>query len=103
MSKRWGLNSARRSPDVLVFRTVRETFALIRLLEWPILVMDTFRRFDRTLSVYRVMTVSVQSRQVALLVVLGVTIVVMLLDEVAWHEVQATGGTFAFLALDQLS
>src|SRR5437588_12161954 len=87
------LNSARRSPDVLVFRTVHETFALIRLLEWPILVRDTFRRFDRTLSVYCIMTVPVQGCQVALLVVRGVTIVVMFLDDVAWHEVQATAGT----------
>jgi hypothetical protein len=39
---RKGLNSTRQSPDVLVFKTVLESFPLTRLLGWLILIMDTF-------------------------------------------------------------
>src|SRR5438270_5826366 len=39
---RKGLNSTRWSPSVLVFKTVRESFPLTRLLNWLILVTDTF-------------------------------------------------------------
>ena len=65
--------------------------------------MDTFHRLEPLLSVHCVMTVPVQSHPASLLVLRGVTLLVMLLEQIAWHEVQATGGTCAFLPLDQLA
>ncbi len=56
-------NSAGRSPARLVFRTVHETFALIRLLTEAILVMDTSPRFVSARSMHRIMAVAMEGVQ----------------------------------------
>jgi hypothetical protein len=62
------LNSTRRSPFVLVFKTVLESFVLTRLLNWLIVVIDTLLRFDEHLArpMHAVVAVSVEGLQLSI-------------------------------------
>src|SRR5262249_24388052 len=96
-------NSAGRSPARLVFRTVHETFALIRLLAGAILVMVTSLRFEMVPSVDCIMAVPMQDRQVVPRFVGVATITVMHIKQTPRHEVKSTVSRAALLVLQEQS
>ena len=97
---RKGLNSTRQSPNVLVFKTVLESFPLTRLLSWLILVTGTFLRVDGPFRpMHHIVTVSVECLQLTRS--LALTLDVMHFYRAFWQEHQSTVGALPSLLLEQ--
>ena len=94
-------NSAGESPPRLVFRTVRETFALLRLLRGTIRVMDTGRGVDLGCPMHVVMTVPVQRHQVVPRVIARILVLMMNLQQVSRSKIKSTMDAVAVLPLPQ--
>src|SRR5882724_5445433 len=93
-------DSAGGSPPRLVFRTVRETFALIRLLRGIILVMDTAFRDDFLAPMHSIMAMPVHGGQVLRVVVVAVAVSMMHFHQIPWSKKQSTFAAAASLPAD---